>query len=284
MDNTALAGVSQGLIAYLPLGLPLGIAVLFVWVMLRTESLHLLRRRLWQVIHGKGEITDSGIRAFIEEQTNLAAFRVFVGPNASTLAEARALMDWCAARNVDLGALRMCGTYFDAGERRVTRGERFLTGGYWFWAIAYVLCASVAVPSFALVPTTHTWLTVKSSGQHFLASESGIRTTWPPLFASSFTKADCEAPQQVARRMSFSNEDVSTMCQFLDKEEYAAFVRKSLSNQRWALFFLAIIAVGCAYFAVLSAVRCGCARKLLRRRLDPDLPGSQLTLDLTGST
>jgi len=284
MDNTALAGVSQGLIAYLPLGLPLGIAVLFVWVVLRTESWHLLRRRLWQVIHGKGEITDTGIRAFIEEQTNLAAFRVFVGPNASTLAEARALMAWCAARGVDLGALRRCGAYFDAGKRHVTRGERFLTGGYWFWAIAYVLCASVAVPSLALVPTTHAWLTLRSSGQHFLASESGIRTTWPPLFASSFARSDCEAPQQVAVRMSFSNEDVSTLCQLLDKEEYAAFVRKSLSNQRWTLFFLAVIAAGCAYFAALSAVRCGSARRLLRRRLDPTLPSPQLTLDLGDPT
>ncbi|MDR6213878.1 DUF6216 family protein [Paracidovorax wautersii] len=133
MDSTAIAGVSQGVIAYLPLSLPLGITALFVWAVLRTESWHLLRRRFRQVVHGKGEITDSGIRAFVEDQSNLAAFRIFVGPAAATLEEARTLMEWCRTRDVDLGSLRMCGDHFDLKSRRIKVSERYLKwlGGFW---------------------------------------------------------------------------------------------------------------------------------------------------------
>lgn len=123
MDGIAAIKVSD--IAMLgPLGLAMGLGAIFVWVILQTESWHMLRRRIWLLVHGKEEISDPGIREYVEEQNNLAAFHVFAGVHVATLSEARTLMEWCRARNVNLGALRMCGTYFDPETRRIK--ERWL--------------------------------------------------------------------------------------------------------------------------------------------------------------
>lgn len=279
MDSSALTGVSQGLVAYLPLGLPLGIAALFAWVVLRTESWHLMRRRIWQVTHGKGEITDPGIRNFVEEQTNLAAFRIFVGPDVATLEEARTLMAWCKVRNVDLGVLRICGDHFDLKQRRIKTGATYLKWAGRFWGICTMLLLVVAVVALELALLPHALLSVKASGQHFLASESTIRSVWPPFFSPTLTSKDCADSQAAAERMQFKPEDTAVMCRLLTAPEYKDYARKTISDQREAFVLLGIALLVCMYFVGVTALRCFSAGKLRKRGLDPALPASQMELD-----
>lgn len=279
MENTALAGVSQGLISYLPLGLPLGFAALFVWVVWRTESWHLLRRRIWHVTHGKGEITDPRIRSFVEEQTNLAAFRIFAGPAVGSLNDAHTLMDWCSARNVDLGSLRMCGDHFDWKVRRVKTGERYLKWVGGIWGACTVVLLISGLLSLQLISVSQVLLSVKASGQVFLASDSAVRAVWPPFYGPTLTAHDCDNLQAASERMRFTQEDTRVMCKLLLAAEFEDYVRKALREQRAGLVFMGISLLTAMYFIGLWALRCASALKLLRRQVNPALPAAQLELD-----
>lgn len=283
MDSTAIAGVSQGVIAYLPLGLPLGITALFVWAVLRTESWHLLRRRFWQVLHGKGEITDSGIRAFVEDQSNLAAFRIFVGPAAATLEEARTLMEWCRTRDVDLGSLRMCGDHFDLKSRRIKVSERYLKWLGGFWRVCTVIFPIAGLVSLQLISSSQALLTVKASGQDFFASVSGARAVWPLLDGPAITSEDCGNAEVAADRVRLSKEDTQVICRLLLKPGFDVYIRNALSEQRAALALLGIAFFAAMYFAGVWALTCASALKMLRRQVDPALPGAQLELDFDGA-
>lgn len=279
MDSTGLTTVSQSLISYLPLGLPMGIGALFAWVIWRTESWHLLRRRIWQITHGRGEITEPGIRDFVDEQTNLAAFRIFVGPSVTSLKQARELMEWSKVRHVDLGAIRMCGEFFDVQSRRIQRSDRFLSWSRYGWGISAMLLLGLGMLSFQLIASSQALLSLKSSGRDFLATESMVRSTWPPFYGPTLSSKDCERQPEATARLRFSAEDVATICGLLGQSGYKEFVNKALRSQRMGLFVLGLVFLVGMYFLALASLRSACALKLRRRGVDPALPAVQMELD-----
>lgn len=71
--NLKLADIA----ALAPIILGVGLFLAFVFTLYITKSLHMLRRRLWSLVHGKDEISDSVVRAYVDELTNVSAFRFF---------------------------------------------------------------------------------------------------------------------------------------------------------------------------------------------------------------
>ena len=98
MDSVSVAQFSSVLAALVPAMLVLGFFVV-VW---RTGSLHVLMRRIWLLVHGRQEISDPTIRAFVDEQTNLMSFRMFSGVRAASLEEAHQLIEWTKLNQVDI--------------------------------------------------------------------------------------------------------------------------------------------------------------------------------------
>ena len=97
MDFATLPSLSSSL----SIAAPSLICMAFVWVIWRTESLHVLMHRLWQLVHGKQEITDPEVRAFIDEQTSLISFRLFAGVKVNSLAQARQLIQWAKRKDTE---------------------------------------------------------------------------------------------------------------------------------------------------------------------------------------
>lgn len=284
MDGIAAIKVSD-IATLVPLGIAAGLGILFFWVVLRTESWHMLRRRIWLLVHGKEEISDPGIRDYVEEQNNLAAFHVFAGVQVTTLAEARTLMAWCKARNVDLGALRICGPYFDPEARRIK--ERWLPPkwvGHAIGAVAMVFLLAAAASAWATaLPVL---LTVKETEQRFFAEGRELRRPWPLLFSSarSLKPEDCDKPVPAeAARTGFTERDIAILCPLLKEPEFGTYVKNAAGGQRIALAMLAVFFLFFMYYTGVRALRVLCARKLLGRRLDPALPAVQMELDFGAS-
>lgn len=278
MGDTGVLTVSQSLIGLLPLLLPAVIGFAFLWVIWHTESWHLLRRRIWQITHGSGEITDNKLKDHIEEQTNLAAFRIFVGLPVNHLRDGHTLMEWCRVREVDLGKLRMCGSHFDVETRRIKSSEGFLKWGGLLWGLGAVVMLVAGTASLMFISSPYVLLSVKSSGQRFLASEAMVRSVQFPQ-GSTLTAKKCIDPQTAAAAMPFASEDTAVMCELLAAPEYKNYVRENLSDQRFALFILGLtLWVGMYLFAV-AGVGCAIARKLLKRGVDPAAPVVQMELE-----
>lgn len=280
MDGIAAIKVSD-IATLVPLGIAAGLGILFFWVVLRTESWHMLRRRIWLLVHGKEEISDPGIRDYVEEQNNLAAFHVFAGVQVTTLAEARTLMAWCKARHVDLGVLRTCGPYFDPEARRIK--ERWLPPkwvGHAIGAVAMGFLLTAVVSAWAM--TLPALLTLKKTEQRFFADETGLRLPWPLVSFSArrLRPDDCEKPVSgEAARTGFSERDIAILCPVLKDSEFGAYVKNAAREQRVFLAMFVAFFLFLMYYAAVRALRVVCARKLLARRVDPALPAEQMELD-----
>lgn len=267
-------------VAFGPFLIAAAIVGVFGWVLWRTESWHMLRRRLWLLVHGKEEIADTDIRTYVNDQTSLAAFQVFAGVPVRTLSEAHTLMEWCRARDVELGVLRLCGCYFDHHARRVK--TRWLPP---IWAGKAVGVSALCVFYFALMAvyaaiSMPSALSVKETGQSFFATETGIRKTWPSFSAATLAAEDCGKPTaDEAARTGFSERDIVIMCGVLKDPEFAAFVQRNARRQAVGLVFIAMVLVLGAYAIGLYALRVLNARRLLLRGVDPSLPAAQLELD-----
>ncbi|MDA8456526.1 DUF6216 family protein [Acidovorax sp. GBBC 3334] len=280
MDGIAAIKVSD-IVALGSLGAAIGLGGLFFWMVWQTESWHMLRRRVWLLVHGKEEISDPAIRGYVEEQNNLAAFHVFAGVRVASLDEAQALMAWCRARNVDLGVLRMCGTYFDPEARRIRERwlpQRWMGHALGVAAMVLMVAGLLLVVSMTMPPL----MSLKTSGQGFFAEEGRLRKAWPyRMFSVSvLTAGDCEKPPaEEARRTGFAQSDITILCSLLKEPEFGAYRDKAANSQRSALAICAAFILFFAYRTAVWAVRIAWARKLLRRGVDPALPATQREFD-----
>jgi hypothetical protein len=259
---------------------PLLIGAAFLWVVWRTESRHVLISRLWQLVHGKQEISDPEVRAFVDEQTSLISFRMFAGVPVTSLKAAHQLIEWTKLNGVQMRTLSMCGEFFDAELRQVKLHKlpsRFSQA----WRLTGLLTAVVVgLISMMSLPASQSLLTLKSTQRHFWASATEAKPLWP-LTATPLRTADCsQAASANALRTTFSEQEVGILCDVLKSETSPEFMRKALSDQRWSLVMLIAFTLWISWIGFFALAAGFAAHKLARRQIDPSLPGSQLDLDL----
>lgn len=259
---------------------PILIGAAFIWVVWRTESRHVLLSRLWQLVHGKQEISDPQVRAFVDEQTSLISFRMFAGVPVASLNEAHQLIEWTKLNGVQMRTLSMCGELFDA-ELRQVRIHKLPSR----FSQALKLVRLFAIAAFGLVCvisafSSQSLLTLKSTERNFWASSTQMKALWP-LDAAPLRVDDCsQATSANAMRTSFSEKEVGILCDILKSEGTAEFMKKTLSEQRWSLIMLIALALWLSWVGLFSWAAGFAAHKLAKRGIDPSLQGSQLSLDL----
>jgi Family of unknown function (DUF6216) len=271
MDLTTLSSLS-GAVA---IAAPLCMVALFVWVIFRTESRHTLRFRLWQLIQGNREISDPAIRNYVDEQNSLMSFRFIAGVPVRDLEHAHQLIEWTKLRNVEMYALRMAGEYFDSEHRVIDAKKlphKFSQGIKLFLAslaIPVVLLCSVLIYSDSAV------MSIKATGRWMLMREAETKAAWP-LMQTPLTKTHCAAgPAPSARETSFTDQEVTILCQVLAGEGTASYVQKSVQGQWKSALVLLIETLVATYLLCASFMSGFVARRLAKRELDPSLGDGQ---------
>lgn len=216
------------------------IAVMMVigWIAFRTRSWHLVRYRLWLFAQGKkATIKDKQIQAFIDDESDLASFRLFL-MDAENIYEARDLMNWATASQVQLNEVRACGSYFIRSRKTLVDklpsrrfGRGFFVVGTWILGAAFAAVLTAAASSAAI-------LRFKQSGQWFLLSNSTAKV----LFHSDATalrEAQCVHSATVDVKTYFNADDAASICKFFQDKTLASYVDSSVESQRWAFGTLA---------------------------------------------
>ncbi|MDQ0043241.1 DUF6216 family protein [Variovorax boronicumulans] len=259
---------------------PLLIGAAFLWVVWRTESRHVLISRLWQLVHGKQEISDPQVRAFVDEQTSLISFRMFSGVPVTSLKSAHQLIEWTKLNGVQMRTLSVCGELFDA-ELRQIKVHKLPSRFSQVWRLAGLFTAvAIGFVSAVSLSSSQSLLTLNSTQRHFWGSANEAKPLWP-LMANSLRVADCSKTANAnAERTTFSEQEVGILCGVLKSETSPEFMRKALSDQRWALVMLIAFALWLSWIGFFAWAAGFAAHNLARRRIDPSLPGSQLSLDL----
>ena len=279
MDSASISDVSK----VFSIATPLLICGVFLWAIWRTESRHVLIRRLWQLVHGNQEISDPEIRAFVDEQTSLVSFRMFAGLPVTSLEKARELIRWAKLNGVQMRTLRMCGEFFDPDTREVNTRKlpsQSLQGvklaGF---AIAVLPCAASA----ASLVSSRSLLSLKATNRFFLATTTDVKPLWPlwPFDETPLRASNCSASNEAIQiSTSFTPQEVGILCEILKDEGSANFFKDALKEQRWSAALLFLFCAWLSWIALFAWAAGAAARRLADRRLDPALPGSQLSLDL----
>ncbi len=279
MDFASITQFGGALAALVPVLLVIG----FVVVLRRTESLHILMRRIWLLVHGRQEISDPTIRAFVDEQTNLMSFRMFSGVRAASLEEAHQLIEWTKLNRVDIHKVGACGDYFDTALRQV-RKHKFPSTPYALTQIALFLAFLFGTLICGwLITVPQVPFTLKATQRTFLANASSAQTVWPPLIFNRqpLRGSDCEQPAaNNAARTSFTEMEVATLCKVLTSKEWPENFQSKLKEQRWVLSLLVATFGLIAYWCFLPVNRLLQAKALAARGISPVLSGSQSELEL----
>lgn len=254
--------------------LPLVFAFGFVFVMWRTQSLHFLVRRFWLLVHGKKDIPDADIRAFVEEQTSLYSFRLFSGVKVGTLENAKQLMAWCKRHNVPMAQISLCGDCFDPDERKVL--EKNIPARWWL-VTKVLLCMCIFIFGALSVGGTllkASVLQIKATDRLVLMSEGHARALFPFfLLNGRLDLGDCDKriPARI-ERTNFTETEVEILCGVLKKPEWADYVKQSTSEQRWGFFWLALMFAGLFYLDFLKISKWQVAKALLKRDFSEERP------------
>jgi len=275
MDSTVFTTISSAVTALTPLF----VCAIFVWVIWRTESRYVLVRRAWQLVHGNQPVSDPEVQAFIDEQSNLASFRMFSGVRVTSLEDARQLIRWTALNKIPMSTLRVCGEYFD-GNQRAINTQKIPGKG---WQRVNLFAFILTVISFAIcisgIASDKAILSFKSTQRLFFAEPGKAGVLWP--WTSPLRIEDCSSNiKEASTKTTFTEEEVRLLCELIKSENGSSYLKNAVKSQRQALFILAL-AMGWAssalFFAWTSAVA---ASNFAQRRISPELAGHQLSLDL----
>lgn len=172
-------------------------------VIFRTNSLHVLRIRVWHLVMGKRDCRDEDVARAIRDRDDLVQFRHFLGLQARTVAQAAAIAKWARDNNEEPHDIYECGELFDLEACELKKdkvpgtGRRFFQGALWVGAFLYVTSPWIYLAprgGEALVPvdkTLSTWVWLSEtrarsfSGREVLTAEScpyGVKAhvpQWP---------------------------------------------------------------------------------------------------------
>lgn len=277
MDIQTITQWAGVLVALAPALLLVG----FIWIILRTDSLHVVTRRLWLLVHGSHEVADPAIRAFVEEQSSLTAFRMFSGIRANSVGDAHQVMDWAKENMVSLRTIAHCGEYFDV-ERRLVKvhklPSRLLQRAQITLAFVGLLAAMLCLGAVASPKVVFIF---KAERQWFLADQSSAQALWPPTawLVDPLRKTECGKPlPATAEQTAFRRDHEAVLCEMLSDEKWPAHLVSALWAQRSALLWIAAAMLWFMFWCATCWRRVVEARELALRRIDPSLPGSQLSL------
>lgn len=279
MDSTTASNLAQSF----SLAVPLLIAAAFAWAIYRAGSRQVAVRRLWQLVHGKQEIADPQIRAFVEEEASLLSFRMLAGVPVSSLEKAHQLIDWAKSNDVQMYRLRLCGDLFDPDTRQI-RVEDLPSK----WALSLkcarlLLCVFLTVASVGILFFDRTLMKINETERHFFATPSGLGTLGSaiPFGPSPLKAVECSRPVSAnAARTAFTEREVEILCGVLKASETPAYLKTALNDQRWETAKLLLISAVLAWMSFFSWASGFAAHKLSKRRIDPAISGTQLNLAL----
>lgn len=214
----------------------LGPLFLFLFVFIRTRSLHVVMYRFWILFYGRQEIADRKVRECIEEETSLMYFRFMQGIHVKTIDECHRLIERARCHAIRITDIAACGHYFDLVDFEIKglpcKGKRFVV---FIWAMLLTLIIAVII---SLMQSDRALLSFKATGRYFWLSAQYAQPVWPPE-AKSLRFDECQnslISEKQENRQGFLDEEYKILCSnFLKRDEVSSFLSKSIASQRWAL-------------------------------------------------
>jgi hypothetical protein len=270
MQTSEIAGLAQATLDWLVNkgALPtLGVVAVLLWTVARTGSTHLITMRLWQIVIGERKTAPNKMDDFLDQRDGLMRFRLQTGlRRVGTNKQAEGLVDWINRNDVDVDAVRACGSFFDPempGLRPKLPGVigrlfvLAIAALFFYGALIQGVAIAVAPPFFKVNKTGHWYGVSEERSFHFdLGSKS-------PRFAV----AECTDRNALAAKTKYPKDDVDVLCDLLSSDKHQTYLADAQTSQSIGL------AIGCAVSIFILALFMNLERQAgaairLRKKLD----------------
>ncbi|WP_144409367.1 DUF6216 family protein [Pseudoxanthomonas suwonensis] len=231
------------------------------WICRRTGSSHALHMRLWRILTGNREISHPQIRAYIEEQDSLMAFRLSSGMRVKSATHADRAIAFVTARDLSPDLIRRVGDYFDADELRMASRPSNLLKIWLFFATA-VLLLIFAIAGFASFEQ-RVLVSLKETGTWLWLSSSEAQAVRPALLGDRPILSFVECPK--ADFQGWSARDVAILCSIRTNPALGPYIEKTRKRQRVTFLVLATFSLVVAGSQWLEFLRANAAERLARQ-------------------
>jgi len=269
MDDIDISTAAKGMVTVLgtfgisPFALAISILMLFVCV--RVNSMHLVLTQIWRFIPGRGNQDDAELNKYFDDQGKLMRFRFLTGLKARTLADAKRVIFWCRKHNVEMGAIKACGGYFD---HSVPGIDMKALPGRWLASAMVVITGLLIVGSALLMvgfSSNRALMTMRSSGAWFWLSDESAE----PLKVGKLIgirAEQCEgAHQDLAVQSGFRIEEIDALCHFFKMDGRQKMVRDSVRELRIIIGCVGVPVIFWTWAAFGDVWRIGKTRNLIAR-------------------
>ncbi len=267
MDTSVFTATSQ-IVGWLAPAVP---ASLLIWIWYRSNSPHLLLKRLWLLVNGGEKIADKKVGAFLDDQTSLVCFRYHTGLQPATLQQAQNIIDWCGQNDVPFETVKKCREIFDINELRLLV-ERLPSKKL---MISSIVLAGLLAGCTGLLAVTiarsQAALKYNESGHWFWVQMDSATPMWTlqdkPFYKSNCAKQELRSPQEL-----ITQREVDALCTLFDSKDMPQIIDNAVKGQRAIGASLIALLVFCLYWLKQFWVKADAAEKLSRKSLREFLP------------
>jgi len=241
MNSESIKSLVEPILHYV---LPAGGIFIFLgclYVLLRTGSAHILRRRVWLLVYGKDEPKDATIREFVEDQNSFMAFRYSAGAGVRTLEQAKRLATWLKENNEGVQTVRVAGAYFDMESMSLVPKLPSVNALLWAFC-ALVVTATLTLEFGAFFFADRAYYQIKRSGHWFSASETDLQGVgpWPWSEHQKLSLNDCQSAT-IVELPGFTPADHGVLCSFLQASNLKVTVKTTIHQQVGGLIVLGVL-------------------------------------------
>ena len=270
MQTSDIAGLAQATLDWLVNkgALPtLGVVVVLLWTVARTGSTHLITMRLWQIVIGERKTASSKMDDFLDQRDGLMRFRLQTGlRRIGTNKQAESFVDWIDKKDIDVDAVRACGSFFDLEMPGLKSKLPGAAGRLIVLAIAALFFYGALVQGVAIA-VAPPFIKVNKTGHWYGVSEEG---SFHFKFGSKlphFAVAECSDRNALVSKTSYPKDDVEVLCDLLSSDRHQSYLANAQTSQSIGL------AVGCAVSLCILALflnleRQAAAAIRLRKKLE----------------
>lgn len=178
MENIYLASIAH-FFEKLPMTLAAITIMYFLWMMVKTESLYILKNRVLELFSGKRDFSDPKLQAIIRQHAELHHFNWHLSLNIKSTRQMYRVIAWAKHHKLDLEALAKARPYLDVNTLKVNLWSR-LTRNILI-SIFYVYCSVSLLAACCLLISPGIPLKVNKTGTWLLAHQEkahGIVFDW----------------------------------------------------------------------------------------------------------
>lgn len=237
------------------------VAIATYWI--RTGSINSLLERLWRMAVDKDDANDARLKEFMQEARDLEKFRFIYGIKVKSMGKLHRFLNWQKENNIGIEQSQKIRQWIDteAEEMLICPPHNYLWKKY-----AYLVASLLLIVGASLLANYSSVLLSLKTTKTLVTAEhtkvSGTVSDW------AISREDCEsASKTIQAPQGLGAEERKIICKLLTDDSYAAFIDKTVKEQKQIGLMFCIIGI-CLFIYFGRKFTAAVEARRLKKRLE----------------